>query len=208
MAGIEDDVVALADALSRGELTSAALVAEALERYDATEPRVQAWAWLDAQRARDLARASDERRHSGSPVGRLEGIPIGVKDIFDTAGIPTENGSALFAGRVPEMTCPAVSAAEAAGAIVLGKTVTAELAFMTPGHALNPWDPSRTPGGSSMWSAAAVAAGVVPAAIGSQTNGSVIRPPAFCGGVGLKPTLGRIPTEGAVEVSRTLDHVR
>jgi Asp-tRNA(Asn)/Glu-tRNA(Gln) amidotransferase A subunit family amidase len=140
-------------------------------------------------------------------VGPLEGVPVGVKDIFDTAGIPTENGSGLFAGRVPEGTCPAVRAAEAAGAIVLGKTVTAELAFMTPGQTLNPWDPSRTPGGSSMGSAAAVAAGVVPAAIGSQTNGSVIRPAAFCGVVGFKPTVGRIPTEGVFEFSRTLDHV-
>ena len=206
MRAIEADVVGLADALARGELTSLALVDEALARYDATEPRVQAWAWLDRDRARDLARASDERRRAGSAVGRLEGIPIGVKDIFDTAFIPTENGCALFAGRVPDSSAKAVLAAEAAGAIVLGKTITAELAYLSPGPTRNPWDTSRTPGGSSMGSAAAVALGVVPAAIGSQTNGSTIRPAAFCGVVGFKPTLGRISLDGAFEFAHTLDH--
>ncbi len=129
-----------------------------------------------------------------------------MKDIFDTAGIPTENGSALFAGRIPDRTAAAVRAAEGAGAIVLGKTVTAELAYLTPGPTRNPWDLSRTPGGSSMGSAASVAAGVVPAAIGSQTNGSTIRPAAFCGLVGYKPTVGRISLDGAFEFSHTLDH--
>src|SRR6185295_6850379 len=121
-------------ALSRGELTSTELVERSLTRYSQTEPHLHAFAWIDVERARNLARASDDRRRSGTTLGSLEGIPIGVKDIFDTAGIPTENGSALFAGRVPQETCPAVRAAEAAGAIVLGKTVTAELAFMTPNH--------------------------------------------------------------------------
>lgn len=206
MGSIEDDVVALEDALAHGELTSAALVEEALERYDATEPRVRAWAWLNADRARRLARSSDERRRAGLAFGRLEGIPIGVKDIFDTAGIPTENGSALFAGRIPDASAAAVRAAEAAGAIVLGKTITAELAYLVPGHTRNPWDMTRTPGGSSMGSAVAVALGVVPAAIGSQTNGSTIRPAAFCGVVGYKPTLGRISLDGAFEFAHTLDH--
>ena len=206
MRPFEADLVALADALARGELTSVDLVEGALARYAETEPRIHAFAWLDPGRARRSALASDERRRSGVPVGRLEGIPIGVKDIFDTAGIPTENGSALFAGRVPERTAVAVRAAESAGAIVLGKTVTAELAYLTPGPTLNPWDTTRTPGGSSMGSAAAVAVGVVPAAIASQTNGSVIRPAAFCGLVGYKPTLGRISLDGALEFSHTLDH--
>ena len=202
-----EGVTALADALARGELTSAALVERALARYDATESRIHAFTWLDRDRARRLARASDERHASGEPVGRLEGIPIAVKDIFDTAGIPTENGSAAFAGRVPDRTGTAVRALETAGAIVIGKTVTAELAYLHPGPTRNPWDTSRTPGGSSMGSAAAVAAGVVPATLGSQTNGSVIRPAAFCGVVGFKPTFGRIPKDGVFEFSRTLDHV-
>ena len=206
MRAIEEDVVGLADALARGELSSSDLVARALERYEQTEPRIHAFAWLDAERARSLARASDERRRTGLAFGRLEGIPVGVKDIFDTAGIPTENGSALFAGRVPEASAAAVLAAEKAGAIVLGKTITAELAYLTPGPTRNPWNTERTPGGSSMGSAAAVALGIVPAAIGSQTNGSTIRPAAFCGVVGYKPTLGRISLEGALEFSRTLDH--
>ncbi len=204
---IAEDLVGLAEALEAGALTSAALVERAVRRYAETEPQIHAFAWLDAARAQHFATVSDERRRTRGAVGPLEGIPIGVKDIFDTAGIPTENGSALFAGRVPDTSCPAVRSAEAAGAIVLGKTVTAELAFLTPGQTLNPWDPSRTSGGSSMGSAAAVAAGVVPAAIGSQTNGSVIRPAAFCGVVGFKPTVGRIPTEGVFEFSHTLDHV-
>jgi Asp-tRNA(Asn)/Glu-tRNA(Gln) amidotransferase A subunit family amidase len=202
----QDDLVTLADALSRRELSSSELIDHALARYAETEPRIHAFAWLDADRARGLARASDERRRSGAPVGRLEGIPIGVKDIFDTEGIPTENGSPFFAGRIPDRSAAAVRAAEAAGAIVLGKTITAELAYLTPGPTLNPWDPTRTPGGSSMGSAAAVAAGVVTASIGSQTNGSVIRPAAFCGVVGYKPTIGRISLDGAFEFAHTLDH--
>ena len=206
MRTVDEDVVSLADSLSRGDLTSTELVDQALARYEATEPRVHAFAWLDADRARELARMSDKRRRSGLPVGRLEGIPIGVKDIFDTAGLPTENGSALFKGRVPTESAAAVVAAESAGAIVLGKTVTAELAYLVPGVTRNPWDTARTPGGSSMGSAASVAAGVVPAAIGSQTNGSTIRPAAFCGVVGYKPTLGRISLDGAFEFAHTLDH--
>ncbi|HKW77603.1 MAG TPA: amidase [Candidatus Limnocylindria bacterium] len=206
MRAVEEDLVALADSLSRGELTSTALVDRAIRRYLETEPQIHAFAWLDVDRARRLASDSDARRRSGAPVGRLEGVPIGVKDIYDTAGIPTENGSRIFKGRVPERSAAAVRAAESAGAIVLGKTVTAELAYLTPGPTLNPWDPSRTPGGSSMGSAAAVAAGVVPAAIGSQTNGSVIRPAAFCGVVGYKPTVGRISLDGVFEFARTLDH--
>ncbi len=202
-----DGLLDLAGVLARGELTGVALVARALGRYAETEPTIHAFAWLDPERARRLAAASDARRAAGGPLGRLEGIPVAVKDIFDTAGIPTENGSAAFAGRVPERSSDVMRALEGAGAIVIGKTVTAELAYLHPGPTRNPWDPSRTPGGSSMGSAAAVAAGVVSVAIGSQTNGSVIRPAAFCGVVGFKPTVARISTEGVFEFSRTLDHV-
>ena len=134
-------------------------------------------------------------------------MPIGVKDIFDTAGIPTEHGSALFKGRVPSRDADVVRALQEAGAIVVGKTVTAELAFLHPGPTRNPYRLERTPGGSSMGSAAAVAAGVIPGAIGSQTNGSTIRPGAFSGAVGFKPTGGRLSTAGALEFSKTLDQV-
>ena len=130
-----------------------------------------------------------------------------MKDVFDTAGIPTEHGSALFRGRVPDRSSEVVRALERSGAIVIGKTVTAELAFLTPGPTRNPYDLDRTPGGSSMGSAAAVAAAVVPGAIGTQTNGSTIRPGAFSGAVGFKPTGGRLSTAGALEFSKTLDQV-
>ena len=134
-------------------------------------------------------------------------MPVGVKDVFDTAGIPTEYGSPIFAGRVPATSALAVSRLEAAGAVVFGKTVTAELAYFFPGPTTNPWNSGRTPGGSSMGSAAAVAAGVVPVAIGTQTNGSTIRPAAFCGVVGFKPSFGRLPTAGALTFAPTLDTV-
>ena len=134
-------------------------------------------------------------------------MPIGVKDVFDTKGIPTENGSRLFPGRIPDRDADVVRALKDSGAIIVGKTVTAELAFLHPGKTRNPYDRDRTPGGSSMGSAAAVAAGVLPGAIGTQTNGSVIRPAAFCGTVGFKPTGGRLSTGGALEFSKTLDQV-
>lgn len=134
-------------------------------------------------------------------------MPIGVKDIYDTEGIPTESGSALFRGRVPARSATVVRALEASGAIVIGKTVTAELAFLTPGPTRNPYDLGRTPGGSSMGSAAAVAAAIIPGAVGSQTNGSTIRPAAFCGAVGFKPTGGRISYDGGLGFSTTLDQV-
>jgi len=198
-----EDLGYAAEAIRRRELSSAELIEACLDRYGATESKLHAFAWLDPDRARRLARERDAEE----PVGLLHGVPIGVKDIFDTAGIPTENGSALFRGRVPERSSDVVQALEAAGAIVVGKTVTAELAFLTPGVTRNPYDLERTPGGSSMGSAAAVAAGVIPGAIGSQTNGSTIRPGAFSGVVGFKPTGGRFSTAGALEFSKTLDQV-
>jgi Asp-tRNA(Asn)/Glu-tRNA(Gln) amidotransferase A subunit family amidase len=137
----------------------------------------------------------------------LHGVPIGIKDIFDTSDHPTEFGSPLWAGRTPRRDCAAVARLRAAGAVIMGKTVTTEYAYFHPGKTANPHDPARTPGGSSSGSAAAVAAHMVPGAIGSQTNGSVIRPAAFCGVVGFKPTHGLIPRSGALLLSRALDHV-
>ena len=163
------------------------------------EPEVKAFAWLDLSRARRLSAAA--------PPGRLNGAWVGIKDIVDTAGIPSERGSALFRGRVPAVSAKLVSRIEAAGGVVVGKTVTAELASATPGPTTNPWDPTRTPGGSSMGSAAAVAAGMVPLAVGTQTAGSVIRPAAYCGVVGFKPTAGTVPMDGVMVLSQTLDHV-
>jgi Asp-tRNA(Asn)/Glu-tRNA(Gln) amidotransferase A subunit family amidase len=198
-----EDLAYAAEAIRRRELSSAELIEACLDRYGATEPQLHAFAWLDQERARRLARERDAQE----PRGLLHGVPVGVKDIFDTAGVPTECGSALFRGRVPERSSDVVRALEAGGAIVIGKTITAELAFLEPGPTRNPYDLDRTPGGSSMGSAAAVAAAVIPGAIGSQTNGSTIRPGAFSGTVGFKPTGGRLSTAGALDFSKTLDQV-
>jgi Asp-tRNA(Asn)/Glu-tRNA(Gln) amidotransferase A subunit family amidase len=140
-------------------------------------------------------------------VGPLHGIPIGIKDIFDTSDMPTECGSAIHAGRTPSRDATVVSLLRAAGAVIIGKTVTTEFAYFAPGKTRNPQNPEHTPGGSSSGSAAAVAAAMVPLAIGSQTNGSTIRPAAYCGVIGFKPTHGLISRHGALTLSRSLDHV-
>src|SRR2546428_4013056 len=176
---------------------------QSLARYEATEPQIHAFARYDVEPALLL----DAALEATGATGALLRVPVGVKDIFDTAGVPTECGSALFRDRIRDHDATVVRTLRAAGAIIVGKTVTAELAFYHPGPTRNPWDLSRTPGGSSMGSAAAVAAGVVPLAVGSQTNGSVIRPAAFCGVIGFKPTAGRLSREGVFEFSRTLDQV-
>src|SRR5437899_4281837 len=176
---------------------------ESIARYDAVESRIHAFTRYDAEPALLL----DAALETTGATGALLRLPVGVKDIFDTAGVPTERGSALYAGRIAERDADVVRNLRAAGALIIGKTVTAEVAFSQPGPTRNPWDLSRTPGGSSMGSAAAVAAGVVPMAVGTQTNGSVIRPAAFCGVVGFKPTAGRLPKAGMFEFSRTLDQV-
>ncbi len=196
-----------AAAIREGRATSLELVEDCLKRIGEVEEPIQAWAFLDPEHARAQARAADEQRMAGKTIGPLHGVPVGIKDIFDTSDYPTEFGSALWAGRTPRHDAAAVARLRAAGAVIIGKTVTTEYAYFHPGKTRNPHDPSRTPGGSSSGSAAAVAAGMVPAAIGSQTNGSVIRPAAFCGVVGFKPTHGMIPRTGAMLLSRTLDHV-
>ncbi len=196
-----------AEHIREGRLTSVELVQDCLARVDEVEPAVQAWAFLDRDHALRQARDLDERRAHGNPTGPLHGVPVGIKDIFDTSDYPTELGSPLWAGRTPRRDAAAVARLRAAGAVIMGKTVTTEYAYFHPGKTRNPHDPERTPGGSSSGSAAAVAAHMVPAAIGSQTNGSVIRPAAFCGVVGFKPTHGLIPRTGALLLSRTLDHV-
>jgi Asp-tRNA(Asn)/Glu-tRNA(Gln) amidotransferase A subunit family amidase len=193
--------------IREGLLTSEELVASCLEQIRAGEPTVQAWTFLDDEAALRQARAADERSRSGAGVGALNGVPVGIKDIIDTEDMPTENGTVLHSGRTPRTDAVVVSRLRAAGAVVLGKTVTTECAYFSPGKTRNPHNPEHTPGGSSSGSAAAVAAGMVPIAIGSQTNGSVIRPAAFCGVYGFKPTHGFIPRTGILKLSRALDHV-
>jgi Asp-tRNA(Asn)/Glu-tRNA(Gln) amidotransferase A subunit family amidase len=190
-----------------GSLTSEELVQACLERIRSLEPKVQAWTFLDEEHALAQARAADERKRSGEPIGPLHGVPVGLKDIIDTADMPTENGTVLHKGRTPRHDATVVTLLRAAGAVILGKTVTTECAYFTPGKTRNPHNPEHTPGGSSSGSAAAVAAGMVPLALGSQTAGSVIRPAAFCGAYGFKPTHGLIPRHGILQLSRTLDHV-
>jgi Asp-tRNA(Asn)/Glu-tRNA(Gln) amidotransferase A subunit family amidase len=190
-----------------GLIRSEQLIEACLARLRETDGKVQAWAFLDPDHALAQARAADEWRLEGRPTGPLHGVPVAVKDIFDTADMPTENGSVLYAGRTPSRDATVVAMLRAAGAVIMGKTVTTEFATQAPGKTRNPHDPERTPGGSSSGSAAAVAAGMVPLAIGSQTNGSVIRPAAFCGVLGFKPTHGLIPRQGMLRLSRTLDHV-
>jgi Asp-tRNA(Asn)/Glu-tRNA(Gln) amidotransferase A subunit family amidase len=198
-------------AVAGGETRSVDLVAAALERQAALEPWLRAFAWIDSQRALRLAAAADAAadaaRAAGTAgaLGALHGVPVGMKDIVDTAGVPTEHGSALFAGRVPDASATVVRHLEAAGAVILGKTVTTEVAYFQPGKTTNPWNRRHTPGGSSMGSAAAVAAGIVPVALGTQTNGSIVRPAAFCGVVGFKPTSGRLSLAGILAHSQTLD---
>jgi Asp-tRNA(Asn)/Glu-tRNA(Gln) amidotransferase A subunit family amidase len=190
-----------------GLLTSEEWVGACLERIRALEPKVQAWTFLDEEHALAAARAADERRRSGEPVGSLNGIPVGLKDIIDTADMPTENGCALHKGRTPRKDAAVVSMLRAAGAVIVGKTVTTECAYFCPGKTRNPHNLEHTPGGSSSGSAAAVSAAMVPLALGSQTNGSTIRPAAFCGVYGFKPTHGLIPRGGVLQLSRTLDHI-
>ncbi|TCS71692.1 Asp-tRNA(Asn)/Glu-tRNA(Gln) amidotransferase A subunit family amidase [Sulfuritortus calidifontis] len=194
---------ALVAGLHQGDLSSAALTEACLARLAEREAEIGAWAWCDPEAARAKARAAD----AVPAKGLLHGIPVGIKDIMHTAGIPTGMGSPIFDGFVPETSAEVVARIEAAGGFVLGKTVTAELAYYTPGKTRNPWHLAHTPGGSSSGSAAAVAAGMVPAALGSQTNGSVIRPAAYCGVVGFKPSAGNVPTRGILRFSGTLDQV-
>jgi len=193
--------------IRQGAIDSAQLVEACLARVRETDTQVQAWAFLDEGHAMAHARAADDLKRQGLPIGPLHGVPVGVKDIFDTADMPTEYGSVLYAGRTPSRDAAAVAMLRAAGAVIIGKTVTTEFATQAPGKTRNPHDPERTPGGSSSGSAAAVAAGMVPLALGSQTNGSVIRPAAFCGVLGFKPTHGLIPRHGMLTLSRTLDQV-
>ncbi len=193
--------------IAAGKLTSEALVTACLARIDAREPRVQAWAFLDPDLALAQARAADARQATGQPIGPLHGVPVGIKDIIDTADMPTENGFLGHAGRRPARDAQCVRALRDAGAVIIGKTVTTELANRIAGKTRNPVDPARTPGGSSSGSAAAVRAGMVPAALGSQTGGSVIRPASYCGVHALKPTFALISRIGMLPQSDPLDTV-
>ncbi|MCS0496005.1 amidase [Ancylobacter sp. MQZ15Z-1] len=205
-------IVGLGAVEQRNRIASGALRAEELTeaciaRISATEPELHAWAWFDPEHARAQARALDAYRGTGQPIGPLHGVPVGLKDIIDTVRIPTANGTALDEGRTPEQDAFVTAQLKAAGAVIMGKTVTTELAYLHPGPTRNPHNPAHTPGGSSSGSAAAVASGQVPLAVGTQTGGSLIRPAAYCGAVGFKPSFGRIPRTGILAESPSLDTV-
>ncbi len=199
--------VEAAEAICAGRITSEELVSACLDRIAALEERVGAWAHLDPGLALKQAREADMARREGKALGPLHGVPVGVKDIFDTKDMPTEDGTVLHAGRRPAEDATAIALLREAGAIILGKTVTTELAVYSPGKTRNPHDPERTPGGSSSGSAAAVAAFMAPLAIGTQSNGSIIRPASYCGVYGYKPSHGLISRHGVLQQSRPLDQV-
>lgn len=196
-----------AAAIQSGEITSEELVQACLDHIHVSEDSVGAWVHLDPDYALQQARDADLHRRSGKSLGPLHGIPVGVKDIFDTRDMPTEDGTVLHAGRTPAYDATAVAHLREAGAVIMGKTVTTELAVYAPGKTRNPHDPARTPGGSSSGSAAAVAARMVPLAIGTQTNGSIIRPASYCGVCGYKPSHGLISRYRILKQSRILDQV-
>lgn len=194
-------------AICAGRLSSEALVQSCLDQIAATDGVIKAWAHLDPDIALVQAREMDRIRKSGKATGALHGVPVGLKDIIDTRFMPTERGSPIFAGRAPDADAFAVNRLREAGAVIMGKTKTTELAFVHPTDTTNPHDPTRSPGGSSSGSAAAVAACHVPLAVGSQTGGSVIRPASYCGIYGLKPTRGMISRSGVLQTSKSLDHL-
>ncbi len=195
------------DRLEHGALRASELIEAQLARVAARESEIGAFAFLDEALARAAAKAADDYRDTGRALGALHGLAVGVKDIIDTADMPTENGTPIDAGRRPTSDAEVVRRIRLAGGIVMGKTVTTELGSMHPRKTRNPHHVARTPGGSSSGSAAAVAAGMVALAIGTQTNGSVIRPASFCGVVGFKPSFGTIPRTGILPQAPSLDTV-
>ena len=189
--------------IERGELTSVALTSECLERIAERDEQLRAWAFVNRDYALAQARALDR----GPRRGLLHGIPFGIKDAIDTAELPTEYNSPIYRGHRPKADAACVMALKSAGAVILGKTVTTEFANNHPALTRNPHNPAHTPGGSSSGSAAAVADFMVPAALGTQTGGSVIRPAAYCGVAALKPSFGSINRAGLKMVAESLDTI-
>jgi aspartyl-tRNA(Asn)/glutamyl-tRNA(Gln) amidotransferase subunit A len=199
--------IQIRDAIATGRTTARAVASAFADRIAGTDADLRAFAWFDRDAVLRQAGALDAAHAGGAVPGPLHGVPVAIKDVIDTAGIPTGNGTVLDAGRVPDADAAVVGRLKAAGAVILGKAVTAELAYFTPGPTRNPHHPGHTPGGSSSGSAAAVGARLAPLALGTQTAGSTIRPASFCGIVGFKPTFGAIDRTGVLLQSHTLDTV-
>lgn len=193
---IETSAAALIEAMRSGEVSAVETTGAYLARIEAREPMVRAFAHLDPAAALAAAAELDAQCARGECLGALHGLPVAVKDIIDTADMPTAFGVARLVDRRPNSDAKIVERLRKAGALVLGKAVTSQFALFAPGPTRNPRDPARTPGGSSSGSAAAVAAGFAPIALGTQTNGSIVRPASYCGVVGFKPSLGVLPRTG------------
>ena len=193
--------------MRRRELSPVEFAESVLQRIDALDPALTAWVYVDRESVLLEARSKEAELASGASPGLLHGVPIGLKDIYHNAGIPTTACSKVYADFVPDYDATTVALMKRAGAIMLGKTVTTEFACLDPSPTINPWNPAHTPGGSSSGSAVAVATRMCPAAMGSQTVGSVLRPASYNGVVGFKPSFGRVSRYGVVPVSWSLDHV-
>jgi Asp-tRNA(Asn)/Glu-tRNA(Gln) amidotransferase A subunit family amidase len=201
----EPSATELAERLAAGAVSARAVTEACLARIAERDRDVRAFVHIDPDHARAQADAVDRHRKAGRPIGSLHGIPVALKDVVDTADMPTENGTPLDAGRRPRHDAALVARLRMAGAVIIGKTVTTEFAFMHPGETRNPHNTDHTPGGSSQGSAAAVADGMVPLAVGTQTAGSTIRPASYCGVVGMKPTHGLVSLSGVLTTCRPLD---
>lgn len=196
-------VRAIARGISAGNFTAEAVVRDCLSRIDAREQEVKAWAFIDAEMAIAQARAVDK----GAGGGVLHGVPIGIKDVIDVFDMPTQMGSPIYKGYRPGTDASSTALLRAAGAIIMGKTITCEFAGLTPNITTNPHDATRTPGGSSSGSAAAVSDFMIPAATGTQTGGSVLRPASYCGVVGYKPSYNLIPRGGMKFAAESRDTI-
>ena len=197
----------VAESIRKGWISPLTLMECLLSRIQAIDPSLKAWATLEPELAMGAARQSGEELKRKGPRGLLHGVPVGLKDIIYTAGMKTEAGSKVLAGFVPDYDATVVTRLKDAGAIILGKMVTTEFAFSDPAPTLSPWNRDHTPGGSSSGSAVGVAARMCPAALGSQTGGSTLRPASYNGVVGFKPTHGRLSLRGVIPVAPSNDHV-
>ena len=192
--------------IRKGALSPVELVRSLCDRIEQVEPHVLAWVRTSTEQALADAESLEKLLQQGKSLGLLHGLPLGLKDIYYTQGLETSAGSKILEGFIPSYDATVVRRLKGAGAIILGKTVTTEFAYFEPGPTRNPWNLEHTPGGSSSGSAAAVASNMCPATFGTQTAGSILRPAAYCGVVGLKPTYGRVSRHGIVPFAWTLDH--
>ena len=197
----------LLNQVAKSQITSIEICKAFIERIEKFDKDVKAFAHFDKKLLLEKAKEADDYRKSGKPIGPLHGIPVAVKDIIGTIDMPTECGTPIRKGKSYSQNAEIIDLLHSSGALIMGKAETTELAFLNPSRTKNPHDYSRTPGGSSSGSAAAVASYMAPLSIGSQTGGSVIRPASYCGVVGYKPSYGLISRNGVLKTSEKLDHI-